>query len=147
MLRTNPTTGCFVCRRIKYTVTLYNLPPTLLLSLNINNFMNSAEPKYGFWFWCLTPLSTIFHLYRAGQFRWRRKPQYMKKATDMPQITDKLYQSCCIKYTSPWAVFKLTTLVLRGTDCTGNPKSNYHTFTITTDPSEVRLLYLARHLI
>jgi len=33
---------------------------------------------------------------------------------------------CCIEYTSTWMGFKLTTLVVIGTDCTGSCKSNYH---------------------
>jgi hypothetical protein len=34
--------------------------------------------------------SNWFQLYRGSQFYWWRKPVYLEKTTDLPQITDSL---------------------------------------------------------
>jgi len=42
----------------------------------------------GLGLWCLTPLATIFELYRDCQCYWWRKPQYPEKIPDLPKVID-----------------------------------------------------------
>ena len=75
----------------------------------------------------------------GGNPRSLRKPSICRKS-----LSD--FITCCIEYTSPWTGFKLTTLVVIGTDCTCSCKSNYNTIMTTTVPSVTSVIYLNHYL-
>jgi hypothetical protein len=56
--------------------------------------------------WCLMPLSTIFQLYRGGNWITRKKPATCRKS--LTNFSAK----CCIEYTSPELKMKSITMFI-----------------------------------
>ena len=114
-----------------------------MLYINLAYTIINLSTTVWFGLWCLMSLSTIFQLSLyivavsfiggGNQSTWRKPLIYRKSLTNF--IT-----WCCIKHTSPWTGFKVTTLVVIGTDCIGSCKSNYHMITTITSPSTVQVL-------
>ena len=101
-------------------VILHNLKTLITNMLGIYPFHldHYTEKQFGEWFgvWCLTPLSTIFQLYRNGQFYWwrkrstrRKQPNCYKSQTNFIILLYRIHLA--------WAEFELPTLVEIGTDC------------------------------
>ena len=82
------------------------------------------------WVWCVMVLNATFN--KISVISWWSV--LLVEETEIPgencrkSLTNFITQYCN-EYTSPWAGFELTTLVVIGTDCTGSCKSNYHTIT------------------
>jgi hypothetical protein len=120
---------------IKTYMYVWKLNPTVLeLDFGVYFFCIRLDCHMfvgGWGLWCLTPLSTIFQLYRGGQFYLWRKPE---KTTDLLQVTDKLYHIMLYRVHIVRPGIEHTTLVVIGTDCIGSYESKYHAITTTTAP-------------
>jgi hypothetical protein len=57
----------------------------------IRNSIPFCFLRIRFGLWCLTPFTTIFQLYRGGQFYWWGNRMIFRKTTDLLQVTDRLY--------------------------------------------------------
>ena len=91
----------------------------------------------GVWVIVFNATFNIFQLYRADQYYWWSKPKYPEKTTDLSQVTDKLYHIKLYRVHLVWTGFKLTTIVVIGTDCTGSYKSNNHMITKSTSTLKI----------
>ena len=74
--------------KLSETPVIYIHTVTYLTLLYLN-----AQMGKDFGLWCFMTPSTIFQLYRGGQFYWWKKQEYPEKTTDLSQVTDKFHHN------------------------------------------------------
>ena len=71
-----------------------------LMTDTLSHFYECIGLRLGIWY--LTTLSTIFQLYRGGQFHRRRKLGSQRKPPTCRKSLTNFIAKRCIKYISPW---------------------------------------------
>jgi hypothetical protein len=102
--------------------------PKLVFSAMNISYKNILIQQYFSWCFAWTNDIYILIIWPTLDIYCRGRHGCERMATDLSQVTDKLY------HITPWSRFELTTSVVICTDCIGSCKSNYHTIMATTAP-------------